>query len=93
MLNWHLSSRTIHFGIVTADPHFARWDNDALVSIEKMIRYDFEFDGYAVSIKRISQDTNMSCTEEFKWRLAIRSKLQARRAQITSVVPTQSTTT
>lgn len=74
MLSWHFSSRTVYFGLVTADPHFVRWDNDTLASMEKMIRYDLGFDGYAVSIKRISQDINMPCTEEFRWKLVIRSR-------------------
>lgn len=73
MHSWEKASRTIYFGVsITADQR-SRWDEKNISTIERHIRYGLGFDGYRVAIKRLSTNQRARCSEEFLWKLVIRS--------------------
>jgi|SRR5208283_434313 len=65
-------SRTVYFGISTKSALWSTWDDSNLQKIEWLIRYDLQFDGYRVAIKRVTTRMDLPCTEEFLWKLIIR---------------------
>lgn len=74
MLWWKKPTRTIYMGLATDSPKWITWDEDELKSIEDHIRYDLSFDGYQVSIKRLYLNVQLFCSDEFRWKLVIRTK-------------------
>jgi hypothetical protein len=63
------------FGLTTqsTNPVWRIWDENALALIEGLIRYDLTFDGFRVTIKRISTPGS-KCRDEFLWHLDIREE-------------------
>lgn len=72
MMHWEKKSRTIYLGISTKSKKWAHWTEHNLKEIERRIKYDLSFDGYSVSIKRITAVSETLCSEEFLWKLRIR---------------------
>ena len=72
MLNWYKKSRTIYLGISTKSKRWKQWEDAKLKEIEERIKYDLSFDGYYVSIKRLTENTGIACSKEFLWKLQIR---------------------
>jgi hypothetical protein len=66
------------FGISTLSKDWDIWSEKNLKKIEKHIRYDLNFDGFSVQIERFTdpickstKKKNISCENEFIWRLSI----------------------
>src|SRR5687767_1355333 len=55
MLNWNHASRTVYMGLSTESKRWPRWDEKAVSWVEEVIRYDLDFDGYGVSIRRLGR--------------------------------------
>ena len=67
------SCRTVYLGMTTSSPKWKAWTEESVQSIERLIRYDLQFDGFRVRLQR--QDVpsrNRVCTQEFRWKLTIR---------------------
>lgn len=62
--------RRVIFGLSTRSSQWLDWNETRLDKIERLIRYDLEFDGYSVKITRLF-DYIESCEYEFRWRLSI----------------------
>lgn len=73
MLWWKKPSRTIYMGVKTASDSWNRWSETNASKIEWRIRYDLNFDGYHVTIKRLTKTGRAPCTDEFLWKLIIRT--------------------
>lgn len=73
MLWWKRPSRTVYMGISTSADSWTRWSEENLSRIEQRIRYDLNFDGYYVTIKRLGTAGNVLCSKEFIWKLTIRT--------------------
>ena len=81
-LGWNVGpgdEKTIYMGVRTYSRDWSVWDDATLKKIEKHIRYDLNFDGFDVAIKRVSPElidqrselTAQRCADEFLWRLTI----------------------
>lgn len=68
------SQLTVQFGVVTESRRWLCWDEENLVKIEGLIRYDLGFDGYGVTIRRCAGYVGMPCDLEFRWKLRIRPR-------------------
>ncbi len=72
-------SGTIYFGLSAKSKKWPNWTEDRLQRIEELIRYDLcdlELccDGrFSVAIERSTTVPNLPCTEEFLWKLKIRT--------------------
>jgi hypothetical protein len=64
-------TRTVYLGIVTKSKRYSVWTDALVENIEDLIRYDLRFDGFEVSVKRISE-VGLWGRDEFLWRLRIR---------------------
>jgi hypothetical protein len=73
MLNWERKSRTIYLGLSTKSNKFKKWNSETLGTIEDRIKYDLKFDGYSVTISRVTSKLGEPCTYEFIWKLKIRN--------------------
>lgn len=73
MMSWNKKSRTIYFGLSTKSARFKMWNREALESIENRIKYDLNFDGYSVTISRVTSELGKPCSCEFMWKLNIRN--------------------
>ncbi|PCI41447.1 MAG: hypothetical protein COB46_03515 [Rhodospirillaceae bacterium] len=71
MLDHPYNSRRIFLGIKTNSKSWNIWNEECVQKLEELIRYDLEFDGYRVQIKRMSK-LGGKCVLEFLWRLQIR---------------------
>jgi hypothetical protein len=69
---WPGNSRRAHLGIAIKSKNWLNWDEESLREIEERIIQDFEFDGEIVKLQR-QTPARRPCTEEFVWRLDIRS--------------------
>jgi hypothetical protein len=72
MLNWNPMSRTVYMGLRTSSKNWKTWTDENIKKIEWLVRYDLNFDGYSVSVKRITE-INVYCRNEFVWQLVIRT--------------------
>lgn len=81
-LGWdvgHGDEKTVYMGLRTYSPDWSVWDEAALKKIEKLIRYDLNFDGFDVAIERVSPElidqgselVAQRCSDEFLWHLTI----------------------
>jgi hypothetical protein len=70
MLWWPHASRTIYMNLKSKSTKWESWSESNLKSIEDLIRYDLDFDGYRVSITRVSS-IGGKCVEYFRWKLMI----------------------
>ncbi len=57
--------------VFTKSADWTTWNSINVKRIEDHIAYDLEFDGYKVSINRISKPSRTLCSKPFKWRLEI----------------------
>lgn len=73
MLAWPHESRTVRLGMITKSIHWPAWSEKALSDVEKLMRYDLGFDGYTVTLRRLSV-LGGPCTDEFRWLLRIRTQ-------------------
>lgn len=73
MLHWQGVSRTVYLGLTTASKEWKVWNIENVEKIEDLIRYDLNFDGYYVNIKRVGR-LELPCTNEFTWKLLIRPR-------------------
>ena len=65
--------RTVYMSISTASTKWFSWTEEQVQKIEEIIRYDFSFDAYRVSIQRISIPAdNFPCEQDFRWKLTVR---------------------
>ncbi len=75
LMGWrNKPSRTVYLGMSTTSERWMRWDEEAVSRIEKLIRYDLGFDGYQVTIHRMTVAKEPNCSDEFLWRLKIRTR-------------------
>lgn len=74
MLHWPCKSKKLIFGIKAAGSSWPTWTEARLQHVEKRIKYDLNFDGYSVSIQRVTPRRWQPCTKEFQWELAIRTR-------------------
>jgi hypothetical protein len=74
MLDWSRKSRKLILGINAAGSSWPTWTEARLKHVEKHIKYDLNFDGYSVSIQRLTLRRWQPCTKEFQWKLAIRTR-------------------
>ena len=74
MLNWPKASRTVYLGIIRVTAEANCWDDNQVLKIEKRIRFDLNFDGYSVSIKRLRPVGQLSLATEFFWKLRVRPR-------------------
>lgn len=65
-------SRRIYLGIRTDSKSWDNWNEDRLHQMENLIRYDLNFEGYYVQLKRLNAPED-DCANEFRWRLQIRT--------------------
>jgi hypothetical protein len=72
MLQWPHSSRTVFMGIASHGISWKTWTEPRLQHVERLIKYDINFDGDNVSIIRITRRRWQPCSREFKWKLIIR---------------------
>ena len=76
MLAWPKASRVVYLSLSTRGARWEKWDEANLQSIEDRIRYDLNFDGYSVSIRRVpGQRRSRHCTRPFTWRLHVRPQV------------------
>jgi hypothetical protein len=76
MLNWSESKRSVIFGLRCPKHEWSWWSEELLQFAEGLIRYDLEFDGYAVKITRLTSKRGapqLSCACEFRWQLDIKT--------------------
>ena|SRR6266851_5070716 len=73
MLNRRRPSRLIYLGIRSRGRSWTTWTEPRLQHVEKLIKYDLNFDGNYVSIFRITKHRWQPCTREFRWKLQIRA--------------------
>lgn len=74
MLHHVASSRTVYLGMKTSSPKWTCWTEERVLAIEKLIRYDLQFDVYSVRINRLDiPSEQFACSEEFHWKLVIRA--------------------
>lgn len=73
MLDWPHDSRTIRLGALVTNRRWLEWGEDKISRIEALIRYDLEFDGYRVQMKRLNVP-GTECMYEFRWQLHIRTE-------------------
>jgi hypothetical protein len=59
-------------GLSSQSHRWQVWTEANLAKIENLIRYDLGFDGYRAIIKRLTK-AKRPCTEEFLWKLQIRT--------------------
>lgn len=65
--------RTVYVSISTPSPRWRAWTEESVQSIEALIKYDLQFDGYRVTILRTDIPSEQYlCTQEFRWKLSIR---------------------
>lgn len=62
--------RRVIFGLSTTSRTWWDWNEARLDKIERLIRYQFEFEGFSVKITRLSGYIN-SCEYEYRWRLSV----------------------
>lgn len=74
MLNHPRANRTVYMGLSTKSAAWKCWDEISLQEIERRTHYSITFDGYRVTITRLSPVLKRAapCTDEFRWRLQIR---------------------
>jgi hypothetical protein len=75
MLNHPYTSRLVCMSVSTESAKWDKWTEDKLQKIEDLIRYDITFDGYRVTIKRMTRMPRPQpfwCTKPFQWLLQIR---------------------
>lgn len=70
---WPYYSRTVYMGISSRSTRWKSWTEEKLQKIEDLIRYDLDFDGYRVTITRLTE-ARRPCTKEFLWKLRIRTR-------------------
>lgn len=65
---------TAHLSVSTKADGWTVWNDEALEYVERRIKYDLEFDGYRVSVQRITPvpRRRAPCTTPFQWKLRIR---------------------
>jgi len=71
MQAWPKRNRTVYIGIKTLSVNWPNWDEESIKCIEELIKFDLNFDGNSVVIKRVTKETGKSCSEEFIWKLRI----------------------
>jgi len=71
MLHWLHPSRLVYIGIRSAGSSWPTWTEARLRHVERLIKYDLNFDGDYVSIKRVTRHRWQPCTREFRWKLHI----------------------
>jgi hypothetical protein len=71
---WNRPTRTVYLGMLTTNERWMRWDEEAVSRIERLISYDLGFDGYQVTIHRMTVADKLNCAEEFLWKLKIRTR-------------------
>jgi len=74
MLHWPRRSRKVILGITSGGTSWPTWTEGRLQHVEKLIKYDLNFDFYSVSIHRVTLRRWQPCTREFRWELQIRTK-------------------
>lgn len=74
MLCWNKDSRTVYLGVRCKGNPELLWDEAYVSQIESQIRYDLNFDGYSVTIQRLSALDEMPRETEFLWKLRIRTQ-------------------
>lgn len=72
MLWWPRRSRVVTVGIASSGTSWPTWTEERLQHVENFIRYDLAFDGYTVSIERLTNRRWQPCSREFRWKLRIR---------------------
>lgn len=73
MGSWTMASRTVYFGIAVNNAEWRFWDEQNVAHIEKLIDRDLSFDAYRVRMTRLTQQMDLQCSNEFLWKLVIRS--------------------
>ncbi len=73
MLSWPRRSRLVFMGIRSGGVSGATWTESRLKHMEWLFKYDLNFDGYYVSMARVTQRRWQPCTTEFRWKLQIRT--------------------
>ena len=74
MLRWYKASRTVYLGASRKSAAVGYWDEAQKRRIEERIRSDLQFDGYYVSIERMSPLDEFPLEKEFLWKIRIRSR-------------------
>ncbi|VTU42555.1 hypothetical protein H6P1_00220 (plasmid) [Variovorax sp. PBL-H6] len=76
MAHWPRASRIVYLGVSTKSPSWVTWTEEALREIERHIRYDLGFDGYGVTLTRLTPQRRRAqpCSTEFRWKLRIRNR-------------------
>jgi hypothetical protein len=69
MLFWQRKSRTVCFGVQSCGRNWPTWTEPRLKHVERLIKYDLNFDGCDVSISRVTKRRWQPCTREFRWKL------------------------
>ncbi|VWC75693.1 hypothetical protein [Burkholderia lata] len=81
-LGWDVSfgvEKVVYMGLRTYSSDWSVWDGATLRKIEKLIRYDLNFDGFDVVIERTSPElidqggelAAQRCADEYLWKLTI----------------------
>ncbi len=73
MMHATTNSRTVYFGLTTKNKQWKRWNLAVLKKIEGLVKYDLGFDGYQVTITRVTK-LGQKCSTEFIWKLRIRTR-------------------
>jgi hypothetical protein len=74
MLHWPLPSRTVYFALCRKNVDAGQWTEAEVLRMEERIRYDLNFDCYQVTINRLCPVDALPLTDEFRWKLRIRSR-------------------
>jgi hypothetical protein len=73
MLNHSKGERSVYFGILTKSKSWSAWTPERVERIEARIHYDFEFEGYKLTIARCEEPSeHLPCTRPFRWKLNIK---------------------
>lgn len=75
MLSHPHSTRVVHLSVSTESEKWDHWTEENVGKVEEHIRYDLEFDGYSVRLRRLSKVSRTgpsACWVPFQWRLSIR---------------------
>ena len=72
MLHYHNAKpKLCLIEVSTNSKKWGTWNKKNVIKIEDHIRYDLQFDGYDVVIKRVSTPGKTLCSKPFRWELEI----------------------
>src|SRR5690242_3789835 len=82
MMYYPRNTRLVYMSVSTESSKWKQWTEENLKTLEDLVRYDITFDGYHLSMKRMTAVRSRApfCTSPFQWQLQIRLALSRSKA-------------